>query len=196
MTTGTAAIEAIKSLELLESICVRTFAPSEGEKVVFGEGPEKAELMLIGEAPGKEEAKIGRPFVGNSGRLLNKYLQQAGIDREKAYITNVMKIRPPENRTPRKSEIDEALPFLNRQIELVNPGIIVLLGSIALKAVIDPKAKITQMRGDWQEKSDMIIMPTYHPSAIFHDEAKKELFKKDLDQAGKRLRNGLTLKHN
>ncbi len=193
MTVNTAGLETmgldtITDLAALESACKRAFNPPEGENVVFGEGPEHAKLMLIGEAPGEREAKTGRPFVGNAGRLLDKYLQKAEIDRRETYITNVLKVRPPENRTPKKSEVKEALPFLIRQIDLIRPAIIVCLGSIAVQAVLDPKAKITQIRGEWAEKDGIRIMPTYHPSAVFHDEDKKELLKQDLHQAGSVLK--------
>jgi uracil-DNA glycosylase family 4 len=186
MTVGTAALDGITDLETLEAVCLRTFFPA-AERVVFGEGPERARLMVIGEAPGEEEAKTGRPFVGNAGRLLNKYLEEAGIQREEVYITNVGKVRPPENRTPKKSEVKEALPFLLRQIELIRPLVLVCLGSIAVQAVIDPKAKITEIRGAWAEKGGMKIMPTYHPSAVFRDEGKRRLLKEDLIQVGKML---------
>lgn len=189
MITEMVALNAIPDLEALEDLCMREFLPAAGENLVFGEGPKNARFMLIGEAPGKEEAKTGRPFVGNSGRLLNKYLKEADIDREEGYVTNVLKVRPPDNRTPRKSESKEALPFLIRQIELIQPAVIVCLGSIAVTAVLDPKAKITQIRGEWREKDNIKIMPTYHPSAVFRDEGKKELLKNDLIEVGRMLRN-------
>jgi DNA polymerase len=187
MTAVEDRMKSIPHLEALESFCLEKFVPAEGERLVFGEGPSKARLMLVGEAPGEEEAETGRPFVGNAGRLLNKYLTEAGIDREEAYVTNVLKVRPPGNRTPRKSEIHEALPVLLRQIDLVRPAILVCLGSIAAQALVDPKAKITQIRGQWVERNGLQIMPTYHPSSVFHDESKKELLKQDLIEINKRL---------
>lgn len=180
-------LESIARLETLEAYCREKFVPAEGECVVFGQGPLQARLMLVGEAPGEEEAATGRPFVGNAGRVLNKYLAEAGIDREEAYVTNVLKVRPPDNRTPRKSEVQEALPVLLRQIDLVRPAIVVCLGSIAAQALVDPKAKITQIRGQWTEQNGLHIMPTYHPSSVFHDERKKELLKQDLVEVNKRL---------
>lgn len=183
MIVGTAVLEdlqAIGDLEALKAVCLRVFLPELGEQLVFGEGPEQARLLLIGEAPGEQEAETGRPFVGNAGRLLNKYLQEADINREEAYLTNVIKVRPPGNRTPRKSEVKEALPILLRQIELIRPAVIVCLGSIAVQAVFDQKAKITEIRGEWLEKDWIRIMPTYHPSAVFRDESKRDLLKQDL----------------
>lgn len=181
-------LQSIDDLEALHAFCLRTFLPDQGELLVFGEGPDQARLLIIGEAPGEHEAETGRPFVGNAGRLLNKYLLKADIHREKAYLTNVIKVRPPGNRTPRISEVKEALPVLLRQIELIRPAIIVCLGSIAVQAVIDRKAKITELRGDWQEKDGIRIMPTYHPSAVFRDENKRELLKQDLSEVGTALR--------
>ncbi|XID92342.1 uracil-DNA glycosylase [Paenibacillaceae bacterium WGS1546] len=173
-------LREVRDLQELYAVCSHTFVPRPGERLVFGEGPERARLLLIGEAPGKQEAETGRPFVGNAGRLLNKYLQETGIKREEAYLTNTVKVRPPGNRTPRITEVREALPILFRQIELVGPSILVCLGSIAVQAVVDPKAKITELRGEWQTKDGLRIMPTYHPSAIFHDETKRDLLKRDL----------------
>ncbi|MDO3681046.1 uracil-DNA glycosylase [Paenibacillus ehimensis] len=187
-TTIPQDLHAIGHLEALQAFCQRVFLPEPGERLVFGEGPEHARLLLIGEAPGEKEAETGRPFVGNSGRLLDKYLQEADLLREEAYVTNVIKVRPPGNRTPRISEVKEAMPVLLRQIELIRPAVIVCLGSIALQAVLDRKAKITDIRGVWQEKDGIRIMPTYHPSAVFRDENKRELLKQDLFSVGDALK--------
>lgn len=181
-------LQAIGNLEALKAFCLRSIFPEPGEKLVFGEGPEHARLLLIGEAPGEQEAESGRPFVGNAGRLLDKYLLEADIPRETAYVTNVIKVRPPGNRTPRISEVKEAKPVLFRQIELIRPAIMVCLGSIAVQAIVDPKAKITELRGEWQEKDGIRIMPTYHPSAVFRDESKRDLLKKDLFSVGSALK--------
>ena len=188
MTDEKVLLNEVNDLETLKNICMKTFFPAGDEKLVFGEGPENARLMLIGEAPGEEEAKTGRPFVGNSGRLLNKYLEEAEIARDNAYVTNIVKIRPPGNRTPKKSEINEAIPFLERQILLVKPNIVVCLGSTAVQAIVDPKAKISEIRGTWVENKCFKLMPTFHPSAVFRDEEKKQLLKRDLIQAGKMLK--------
>lgn len=190
MTAGTPVLPDLQSiidLNGLKTFCQDAFIPAPGEQVVFGEGPEDARLMLIGEAPGEHEAETGQPFVGNAGRLLNKYLEKAGIRREEAYLTNVVKVRPPGNRTPRISEVNEALPVLLRQIELIAPTIIVCLGSIALQAVVDRKAKITETRGQWLMKDGIRIMPTYHPSAVFRDESKRELLKQDLSAVREKI---------
>ncbi|MCY9513468.1 uracil-DNA glycosylase [Paenibacillus apiarius] len=180
-------LQATGNLEALQAVCQRVFVPGPGERLVFGEGPQHARLLLLGEAPGEKEAETGRPFVGNSGRLLDKYLQRSGIRREEVYVTNVLKVRPPGNRTPRTSEVKEALPVVLRQIELIRPAVIVCLGSIAVQAMVDRKAKITEIRGVWQEKDGIRIMPTYHPSAVFRDENKRELLKQDLSSVAHAL---------
>lgn len=182
-------IHDVNDLESLKKICMETFFPAANEKLVFGEGPENASLMIIGEAPGAEEAKSGRPFVGNSGKLLNKYLEEAEIARDKVYITNTLKIRPPKNRKPQSSEIKQAVPFLERQIRLVKPKILVCLGSTAVQAIVDPRARITELRGIWIEKDSLQIMPTFHPSAVFRDKEKRQLLKRDLIEAGNMLKH-------
>lgn len=103
-----------------------------GEKLVFGEGPSPAEIMIIGEAPGVQEAETGWPFVGSSGKLLTQLLHQIGLKREHVYISNILKTHPPGNRKPYRSEIKKELPFLLRQIELLQPQLLVLLGATAL----------------------------------------------------------------
>lgn len=181
-------INDVNDLESLKNVCMEVFFPAADEKLVFGEGPESASLMIIGEAPGEEEAKSGRPFVGNSGKLLNKYLAAAEIARDQVYITNILKTRPPGNRKPQSSEIKQALPFLERQIQLVKPKILICLGSTAIQAIVDPKAKITELRGTWIERDSLKIMPTFHPAAVFRDEEKRQLLKRDLIAAGHMLK--------
>lgn len=189
MTADSLLLNEVKDLHTLRSICMKTFFPEGNEKLVFGEGPERATLMIIGEAPGAEEAESGLPFVGNSGRLLNKYLKEGDIERESAYVTNILKTRPPQNRKPTNSEILAALPFLLCQIQLVKPKIILCLGSTAFRAIVDKNAKITEVRGNWREWKDIMIMPAFHPSAVFHDEDKRELLKRDLIETGKILKH-------
>lgn len=147
--------------------------------VVFGEGPPQTELMLVGEAPGRKEDESGKPFVGSSGRILSKILEENEINRADIYITSVIKCRPPKNRVPKKTEVTACVPFLEKQIASIQPKIIVCLGSLAAKTLIDPKIKITEIRGKWVEKDGIRIMPTYHPASVFHDQAKIEAIKDD-----------------
>ncbi|GAV22809.1 uracil-DNA glycosylase [Carboxydothermus pertinax] len=153
--------------------CQRCNLRAHAQRVVFGEGNENALLMLVGEGPGAEEDRQGRPFVGAAGELLNKILEAAGISREEVYIGNVVKCRPPNNRVPTKDEVAACRQFLDRQIELIKPKIIVCLGATAAQALIGPEVRITKIRGLWHEKGDIKIMPTYHPAALLRDPAKK-----------------------
>lgn len=150
--------------------------------VVFGEGNPAARLMLIGEGPGADEDRLGRPFVGKAGQLLDQMLAAIGLERfQHTYIANVVKCRPPGNRVPAFDEARACLPWLVRQILLVSPRIIILLGNTALKNLIDPRAAITAMRGQWlTSKSGIKIMPTYHPAALLRDTSKKRPVWEDL----------------
>ncbi len=171
-------LSRIKSLDELKEMaldCRRCDLRAECTNVVFGEGKPTARLMLIGEGPGAEEDRLGRPFAGKAGQLLDQILGAVDLDRyEHTYIANVVKCRPPGNRVPRPEEARQCLPWLYRQIELLSPAVIVLLGSTALQNLVDPRAKITKMRGQWlHSKSGIKIMPTYHPAALLRDSSKK-----------------------
>jgi len=167
--------------------CTRCELHLKRTQAVFGTGNPFAELMLIGEGPGEEEDKQGEPFVGKSGQLLDKILAAAGFSREEnVYIANIVKCRPPGNREPQPEERAACLPFLLRQIELIQPGMIVLLGSTALKALIDPEGRITQVRGKWTTWNDILVMPTYHPSALLRNpELKKDVWEDFKNVVGK-----------
>ena len=134
--------------------------------------------MVIGEGPGEEEDRQGLPFVGKSGQLLDKILEAAGFSRnENVYIANIVKCRPPGNREPELEERAACLPWLMEQIDLIQPNLIILLGSTALKGLIDPEGKITRVRGTWIQWNDIWVMPTYHPSALLRNpELKKEVW--------------------
>jgi DNA polymerase len=133
---------------------------------VVGVGRKTAELMLIGEAPGAQEDQLGQPFVGRSGRLLDKLLEEElGIDRYQCYITNVVKCRPPKNRNPLPDEIASCRGFLERQIDLVSPKVIVTLGNVATKTVLGRREGITALRGVEFSWRGLSVVPTYHPAA-------------------------------
>ncbi len=139
-------------------------------QVVFGEGSPEAGIMLIGEGPGREEDKIGKPFVGRAGQLLDKILEACGFERSKhVYIANIVKCRPPQNRVPAPLERAACKPYLLKQIEIIEPRIIILLGATALQGFLDPQAKISQMRGQWQTWQNIQVMPTYHPAALLRN---------------------------
>jgi len=142
--------------------------------LIFGEGNIHAPILIIGEAPGRDEDLQGRPFVGKSGQLLDKILDACGFDRtEHVYISNIIKCRPPGNRVPYPEEIEMCKPLLLRQIELINPKILILLGATALKSIIGPEMRITKVRGNWINWEDRQAMPVYHPSALLRNPALK-----------------------
>ena len=148
--------------------------------IVFGVGNKNADIMFIGEGPGGDEDRIGEPFVGKAGQLMNKAFEGIGIKREEVYIANIVKCRPPNNRDPEKDEEDACIDYLRNQVILVKPKIIVLLGRIALQKILGEDYKITSSRGKWIEKNGIMYLPTWHPAALLRDEAKKIDFWKDL----------------
>lgn len=154
--------------------------------IVFGVGNEKAKIMIIGEGPGADEDQQGIPFVGKAGQLMNKAFDGLKINRDNLYIANIVKCRPPANRVPEDDEATACLDYLRNQVILVNPKIIVLMGSTALKNILGKEYGITQARGKWVEKKDIYYMPTWHPAALLRDEAKKIDFWNDLKEV-KRL---------
>lgn len=134
-------------------------------QVVFGEGHPTAAAMFVGEAPGAEEDRLGRPFVGPAGKLLDRLLAYAEFSRAEVYITNVVKCRPPGNRLPTPQEAAVCRAYLLDQIRLIGPRIIVCLGALATQALVDPQARITRVRGQWFQRNGMRILPTFHPAA-------------------------------
>ena len=140
---------------------------------VFGVGNQRAQVMFIGEGPGRDEDMQGEPFVGQAGKLLDKMLGAINIERKSVYIANVVKCRPPRNRTPLEDEALACVPYLRAQTALVSPRIIVLLGATAVKYVLGQDARITRDRGKWFERKGVWILPTYHPAALLYDESKK-----------------------
>ena len=144
-------------------------------KIVVSRGNPFAKLMIIGEAPGAKEEEIGEPFVGRSGKLLDKLLQNAGIDiNQDVYFCNVVKCRPPKNRRPTKIEIQENLPWLYQQIKLVNPSVIVLVGATALEAILKITSRISILRGEWIDWEGKLVMPVFHPSYLLRNPSKEE----------------------
>ena len=144
-------------------------------KIVVSRGNPFAKLMIIGEAPGAKEEELGEPFVGRSGKLLDKLLQNAGIDiSQDVYFCNVVKCRPPKNRRPTKIEIQENLPWLYQQIKLVNPEIIVLVGATALEAISKNKSPISILRGKWINWNGRLVMPIFHPAYLLRNQSKED----------------------
>lgn len=157
--------------------------------VVVHDGNSQAKLLLIGEAPGKQEDLEGKPFVGQSGKLLNQLLEQVAINRqEHCYIANIIKCRPPDNRVPHKQEVQQCIKYLHQQIQLINPEIIICLGSTAIKHVLGwKKFKITEIHGKWIDLNNIpdisseykdiyknkLLMPIYHPSYLLRNRSTK-----------------------
>ena len=151
--------------------------------LVFGGGSPWSRLMLVGEAPGEKEDETGKPFIGRAGKVLDSVLAEACFQRKDIFITSVVKCRPPKNRFPKKEEVTACMPILQRQIELIKPWIIVCLGNLATRSLIDEQAKITEVRGKWYNNGGIKIMPTFHPAAVFHDRKKLEAIKEDFHRA-------------
>lgn len=160
-------------MERAGSACGRCALCKTRTQPALDEGDRHAAIMLVGEGPGREEDRLGRPFVGPAGQLLDRMLAAVDLRREEVYITNIVKCRPPGNRNPEDAEAQACLPFLRRQFMLVKPRIIVCLGAVAARHVYDPMARITRDRGKWAVKNGIHILPTYHPAALLRDEQKK-----------------------
>lgn len=151
--------------------------------VVFGEGSAQPVIVFVGEGPGAEEDRLGRPFVGAAGRLFDRIIKAGGWTRAEIYIANVIKCRPPGNRSPGREEIQSCLPLLQKQLELLNPRIIVALGAVAAKTLLDdPSLAITRERGRWREIDGRMLMPTFHPAALLRDPRKKRPVWEDIQQ--------------
>ncbi|MBO2518861.1 uracil-DNA glycosylase [Limnochorda sp.] len=166
-----------------EAVGCRRCPLREGARqVVFGEGNPDATLMLVGEGPGAQEDLEGRPFVGRAGQLLDKMLAAIGIAREEVYIANVVKCRPPGNRVPTPAEQDACFPYLQQQIELVQPEIILCLGATAARRLIDPRFSVTRSHGVWYEREGRRVIATFHPAALLRDPGKKRLAWDDLQK--------------
>jgi len=143
-------------------------------QVVFAQGEASARLMLIGEGPGADEDEAGLPFVGRAGQLLNKILAACEIERSEVYITNVVKCRPPGNRLPHPDEVKACSGYLEAQIRIIKPAIIVCLGALATQTIVDARARITSARGNWYRREDIQMMPTFHPAALLRREEWKK----------------------
>ena len=163
-------------------------------KTVFGGGNPQAKIMIVGEAPGADEDRIGEPFVGRSGHLLDLMLQTVGLNRDSVYSTNVLPWRPPGNRTPTDAEVAVCLPFLKRQIELINPEIILVLGGSAANSLLDNEESISRLRGKWLEyktvKGDVIpLLASFHPAYLLRNAAQKSKAWADLLRLKKKMQN-------
>ena len=142
--------------------------------VVYGVGNPNADLMFIGEAPGRDEDLKGEPFVGRAGQLLTDIIKAMKLTRDDVYIANVIKCRPPENRNPEPDELEECRPFIRRQIEVIQPKVIVTLGRIALQSLMERDYAVSGARGHWLDFHGIKVMPTYHPAYLLRNPAAKK----------------------
>jgi len=153
--------------------CSRCELCTTRHNVVFGVGPRDADVMFIGEGPGEQEDLRGEPFVGPAGKLLDDMLSIIDLSRENCYIANIVKCRPPRNRDPLETEQEACIGYLRNQVALIQPKIIVCLGRIAAKKLIDPEFRITREHGSWVQKGGIWMSATYHPSALLRDIGKR-----------------------
>jgi len=176
--------------------CTRCELAATRNHVIFGEGNINARIMIIGEAPGRDEDLQGRPFVGKSGQLLDKILAACGFTREEhVFISNIVKCRPPENRVPTPEEAAACIPWLWKQIELINPVILILLGATALKYMAGAGHKITHDHGSWLNWNDMLAIPVYHPSALLRDPSLKRVTWEDFKKVVYKYRELVNPQH-
>lgn len=184
---ATTLAELKAALEGFDGCALKKTASS----TVFADGNPASRIMFIGEAPGREEDRMGLPFVGRAGKLLDQMMAAIHLDRTRAYITNVLNWRPPENRDPSPEEAAMCLPFLRRHIELVNPGIIILLGAVAARHVMGFSEGIMKLRGRWLDYrvGDIMVpvLPTLHPAYLLRQPAHKKLAWRDLQAAEQKM---------
>jgi uracil-DNA glycosylase len=167
-------------LKIREDIgdCTRCKLHKGRHKIVFGDGNPKAELVFIGEGPGADEDMQGLPFVGRAGKLLTQMIEAMGLQRKDVYICNVVKCRPPENRAPEPDEVTTCSPYLLRQIDVIQPKVIVCLGAVAAKTLLETTRGISQFRGEWLQWRGRRLMATYHPAYLLRNpNAKGEVWK-------------------
>jgi uracil-DNA glycosylase family 4 len=181
-------VSELSELAAQVRVCQLCILSKSRKNAVPGEGPESAQIMFIGEGPGFHEDQQGRPFVGAAGQFLEDLLALAGLKREEVYITNIVKCRPPGNRDPQLDEIEACQPYLDRQIELINPKVIVTLGRYSMERFI-PGAKISQVHGLPRKVGGRLVVPMYHPAAGLHQPKWKSLIEADFRKLPDMLKN-------
>ncbi len=165
MSKHLASVETLEALAVIAQDCTQCSLATGRTHVVFGSGPATASVMIVGEAPGHAEDEQGVPFVGRSGKLLDKLLGEIGLDRDDVYIANVVKCRPPKNRDPRADEIDACKGYLMHQVELIDPKVLLTLGNFSMKLLLRTTTGITRMRGRAYVWWGRFLVPTFHPAA-------------------------------
>jgi uracil-DNA glycosylase len=184
---STAAQPAERRGLLLEQLCQEVAAcqrcpnlVSSRSRTVFGDGPVTPRVVFFGEAPGADEDRAGIPFVGRAGQLLDKIIAATGMQRSEVYILNAVKCRPQNNRTPEEEEVSNCRPYFERQLELLQPDFLVLLGAVAVRAVLGSQAPIGRLRGSWYAYRGAKTLVTYHPAYLLRNEASKRLTWEDM----------------
>lgn len=176
-------LEKLNEIDREIQVCTKCPLHLNRKQAVLGEGNVFAKLMFIGEAPGEEEDIQGRPFVGRAGQLLTKAIENAGYKREDFYIANINKCRPPDNRTPTIEEQEACFPYLQRQIEIINPKVLCLLGATAYRGVMKEEVKITKERGKVLTYQDKLVYITFHPSYVLRNQSSRDVFFEDIKKA-------------
>ena len=179
--------ELKKEIENIENCELKKNA----SKIVFSDGDYKSKIMIVGEGPGQKEDQEGKPFVGDAGILLNKMLKSINIDRKKVYITNVVNFRPPNNRKPEPSEISKYSNFLRKHIAIIDPKILILMGSTAMESLFGSNIKITKERGSWKDiiinNKTYLCMITFHPAYLLRQPENKKFSWTDLKEIRKKI---------
>ena len=174
-------LQNIQNCELKES----------AKKLVFSDGKSKSKIMIVGEGPGQKEDEVGKPFVGDAGLLLNKMLKAININRQDIYITNVVNYRPPNNRKPEPAEITRYSEYLRKHISIINPKILILMGSTAMESLFGSKIKISKERGNWKDviinNKSYLTMITFHPAYLLRQPEQKKYSWTDLKEIRKKI---------
>lgn len=160
--------------------CTRCKLHTTRKTIVYGTGSANAKIVFVGEGPGADEDRVGEPFVGKAGELLTKMIQAMGLQRSDVYIANVVKCRPPNNRDPEPEEVAACQPFLEKQLQAIQPQVVVTLGKHAAHALLNNKTAITRLRGTWQTYRGTKLMPTFHPAYLLRDPTQKRVVWEDL----------------
>ena len=171
--------DTLEALQAHIGQCERCLLAETRTTLVFGSGDPHARIMLVGEAPGKNEDLTGEPFVGSAGKLLDELLGAAGFARDDVYIANILKCRPPGNRDPKPLEVQTCTPFLDAQLELVAPALVVTLGNYATRFMLETSDGITAVRGRIVRNGDRHIYPVFHPAATIYDRSKRDVLAAD-----------------
>lgn len=185
------AADGLSSVRAELGDCTRCKLYKGRSNIVFGEGNPKAVLVFVGEGPGQEEDQQGRPFVGAAGQLLTDIIVKGmKLRREDVYICNIVKCRPPDNRNPEQDEIEACEPFLKKQLQAINPAVIVALGNVAVKTLLKTDKGITALRGNWQTYEGIALMPTFHPAYLLRNPKDKKLVWEDIQKVMERMKKG------